>query len=591
MRILKLQQGTEEWNRERFKRLTASEAPAMMTASPKMKRNELLQMKALGTEKEFSDYVQKFLFDKGHEMEALARPIVESIVGEELYPATAESDCGTYLASFDGITMMGDILFEHKMWNEKLAESVRNGELDPEYYWQLEHQLMVSDAEKVCFVVSDGTEENMEYLWYTPVDGRRAELIKGWDQFSQDLFDYEPPAKTEIVIGDTPEDLPALLIQVEGAVKSTNLDLYKTTALRFIESINTDLQTDQDFADAESMVKFCKKSETELDSAKKHALAQTKSIDELFRTVDQLREKLRDKRLKLEKSVKVRKDEIRANLRTQSIEALSKYVGELNEKLEGNLIPDVTPDFGAAMKGKKTVESLQSAVDDELAKAKIVAKDWFTVIRENQFNYNELVTDDLKFLFSDVQQLLLKDPDSFKALIKSRLADHKETEAKRLDAERERIREEESAKLQQEKDAAEVPAGVKQEESPEYSVSQPQETTSLSRTSGAKKYMEGQKPPIELLVNAVAQAFGVPTERAKMFICNAANEIRGYNDSLRIGKKAAAFIARIREARSKDDLLAVGAEIQASTTAGDIDEIDDAWLQTQYRKKQVELRP
>lgn len=64
MRILKLQQGTPEWHAARAKHFTASEAPVMMAASSKMKRNELLEMKALGTEKEISDYVQKFCLTK-----------------------------------------------------------------------------------------------------------------------------------------------------------------------------------------------------------------------------------------------------------------------------------------------------------------------------------------------------------------------------------------------------------------------------------------------------------------------------------------------------------------------------------------------
>src|SRR5690554_2131903 len=322
MRILKLQQGTPEWHAARAKHFTASEAPVMMAASSKMKRNELLEMKALGTEKEISDYVQKFLFDKGHEMEALARPIVEELIGEELYPAVGVSECGEYLASFDGLTMMGDIVFEHKMWNESLAQSVRDEKLDPEYYWQLEHQLMVAEAEKAIFVVSDGTRENMVYMWYTPVRGRRGKLVKGWQQFRDDLSNFEPPAKAEPVVGESPEDLPALLIKVEGQVKETNLATFKQTAINFISSINTDLQTDKDFADAEVMVKFCKRAEDELEQAKKHALAQTQSIDELFKTIDHLKDRLRDKRLTLDKLVKSRKDEIRAQLRVDATDAL-----------------------------------------------------------------------------------------------------------------------------------------------------------------------------------------------------------------------------------------------------------------------------
>ncbi|MFT0547892.1 hypothetical protein ACMHYO_16375 [Allopusillimonas ginsengisoli] len=48
----------------------------------------------------------------------------------------------------DGLTMLGDIVFEHKLWNEELAEQVRAGNLDPHYYWQLEQQLYVAEASR-----------------------------------------------------------------------------------------------------------------------------------------------------------------------------------------------------------------------------------------------------------------------------------------------------------------------------------------------------------------------------------------------------------------------------------------------------------
>ncbi|MDT3250869.1 YqaJ viral recombinase family protein [Serratia sp. root2] len=164
MQIINVQQGSAEWHALRAKHFTASEAPVMMAASSKMRRDELLSMKATGTEREISDWVQANLFDKGHQQEATARIIVESMIGEDLYPATAVDDY--LLASFDGMTMMEDTLFEHKMWNASLAEAVRQQELPPEYYWQLEQQLLVSGADRVIFVCSDGTEENFVSMEY-----------------------------------------------------------------------------------------------------------------------------------------------------------------------------------------------------------------------------------------------------------------------------------------------------------------------------------------------------------------------------------------------------------------------------------------
>ncbi|MBU0536861.1 MAG: hypothetical protein KKF24_15995, partial [Gammaproteobacteria bacterium] len=160
MQILDLVQGSREWSIKRGQHPTASEASPMKGASKNLSRNDLLHMKSTCTEQEFSDFVQKHVLDKGHESEALARPIAEEIVGEELFPATAVDDNNYLLASFDGVTMMENIIWEHKQWNEAKAECVSRDEVPPEDHWQVVQQLVVSGAEKCLYMVSDGTKKN-----------------------------------------------------------------------------------------------------------------------------------------------------------------------------------------------------------------------------------------------------------------------------------------------------------------------------------------------------------------------------------------------------------------------------------------------
>jgi predicted phage-related endonuclease len=85
----------DEWAQFRLTKFGASEAAAMLGISTKAKRTELLHMKHTGTPKEFSDWVQKNILDYGHEVEALARPIIEELIGEDLYPVTCST--GTFL--------------------------------------------------------------------------------------------------------------------------------------------------------------------------------------------------------------------------------------------------------------------------------------------------------------------------------------------------------------------------------------------------------------------------------------------------------------------------------------------------------------
>lgn len=438
MQIINVQQGSAEWHALRAKHFTASEAPVMMAASSKMRRDELLSMKATGSEREISDWVQTNLFDKGHQQEAAARIIVEHMIGDELYPATAVD--GDLLASFDGMTMMEDTLFEHKMWNANLAEAVRQKELAPEYYWQLEQQLLISGAERVIFVCSDGTEENFVSMEYTPVPGRVEALVAGWQQFRQDLENFKPRETKEALQGKAIARLPALMVEIEGAVKQSNLTVYQGQALAFIESINTNLVTDQDFADAEETVKFCDKAENELDLIKGQALSQTVQIDELFRTIDTLREAMRTKRLELTRLVKSRKDEIRAEIVTGAKEALNEHINTLNAQLGAVRLPAISADFVTAIKGKKTLTSLQSAANDELARAKIEANQICDKYQAN-LQLFDAIDPAFKSLFADINQLVGNDSEHLKLLIEQRISNQKKLDEERIERERQALAE------------------------------------------------------------------------------------------------------------------------------------------------------
>lgn len=446
MQIINVQQGSPEWHALRAKYFTASEAPVMMAASSKMRRDELLKMKATGTEREISDWVQANLFDKGHQQEATARAIVENMIGEELYPTTAIDDTGNLLASFDGMTMMEDTLFEHKMWNAALAEAVRQQDLPPEYYWQLDQQLLVSGAGRVIFVCSDGTEENFVWMEYKPVTGRAESLVAGWNQFAQDLENYSPPELKELPAGKSIMRLPALMVEIEGAVKQSNLTVYQGQALAFIESINTNLSTDQDFADAEETVKFCEKAEGELDLIKQQALSQTEQIDTLFRTIDTLREAMRSKRLALTKLVKSRKDEIRADIVSKAKTALNEHISALNVQLGTVRLPPIPADFATAIKGKKTVASLHSSANDELARAKIEANQIYDKYQSNLKLFNA-IEPAYKNLFADIGQIIGNDGEHLKLLIAQRISEQKRLEEERK--EKERLAAEQLAAVQQ----------------------------------------------------------------------------------------------------------------------------------------------
>lgn len=441
-------QGDDAWHALRAQHKPASEAPAMMGDHKQIKRNELLHAKKTGIDRDVHWWVQKYLFDRGHETEALARPIVEELIGEELYPVVGTK--GELLASLDGIDMLETTIFEHKLWNEDLAERVRSKNLEPHYYWQLEQQLLVSGAERAIFVTSDGTKENFEWMEYRPVAGRAEQLVRGWAQFDIDLAAFEPQAPTEpAAVGRAPDNLPALHIEVTGMVTASNLAAFKDHAIAVFGSISRDLQTDQDFANAESTVKWCKSVEDKLEAAKAHALSQTASIDELFNAIDAISESARATRLELDKLVKARKEARRLEIKQAAEQALAAHIETINKRLGKVRLPATPADFSGAIKGKRTITSLQDAVDSELARAKIEANAIAEKIDANLASLRELAADHA-FLFADAQQLVLKENEDLVSLIKVRIAEHLAAEQRRLEAEREKIRAEEQAKLERE---------------------------------------------------------------------------------------------------------------------------------------------
>lgn len=481
MKILNLIQGSPEWHATRATRFTASEAPAMMGVSKYQTRTQLLDQKATGLVPEVDEYQQR-IFDKGHAAEAGARPIAERIISEELYPVTCEDDDGRLLASMDGLTMLEDAGFEHKLWNEKLAEQVKAGNLEPHYTVQMDQQMLVSGAEKILFMCSDGTEENCVWMWYERNEKAIKALIAGWAQFEQDLSNHKP-AEPEApkAEGKAPDALPALSVQVQGMVTASNLKEFEASARATLASINTDLQTDQDFADAEKAVKFCKDVEKRLAGAKENVLGQMQTVDEVVKTIDRISEETRQLRLKLDKAVKEQKEARKLQILNDARGKWNTFMGSLEKSLEKEA--DGLPvtlncsnaDFAGAMKGKKTISSLQSACDDELARAKIEANETAELVRGNIQQLNEHAAD-YKFLFRDFGQICMKPVDDFAAVVKVRIADYRaEQEAKAKRESEEAARREAEQKAQQES-ATKVVEQINSEESEKYVASQGGET-------------------------------------------------------------------------------------------------------------------
>ncbi len=431
-----VQQGTGPWLRLRERFNTASEAPAALGVGRYVTRAELLRQKHTGMAPEHSPATLG-KFAAGHAAEASARPMAEVNVGGELFPVTMTAivDGLPLLASLDGLTMDDTTAWETKLWNEELAAAVRSaadGSALPEHYKvQMDQELLVSGAERCLFTCTDGTPERYVACLYEADQTRFQQLVEGWRQFHRDLAAYVlPDSAPAAPVGRTPETLPALRIEVSGAVTASNLDEFKATALGAIRAVNRELTTDQHFADAEKAVKWCADVESRIEAAKQHALSQTASIDALFKALGDISDEARRVRLDLDKLVTRRKSEVRDSAVAAARKALDAHIATLNGELAPMRVPQPAADFAGAIKGKRSISSMQDALDQVLTVAKIAAEAEARGIRANVATFQREAAG-LEFLFADLGQIVHKAADDFAAALQARIATHRAAEAAR----------------------------------------------------------------------------------------------------------------------------------------------------------------
>lgn len=150
MRILDLQQGSEEWKSWRRTKITASDASSILNMNPWKSKIQVWEEKVFGWEQVFD---QKSLdrMARGTAMEPIARMLYQDLYGIELEPMVIESAEYPFLScSLDGMTETLDHAVEIKCG----ASSYRlaKDEIVPEYYLsQLAHQMLVTGLPSIDY--------------------------------------------------------------------------------------------------------------------------------------------------------------------------------------------------------------------------------------------------------------------------------------------------------------------------------------------------------------------------------------------------------------------------------------------------------
>lgn len=466
MKKLDLIQGTDEWLEARMKYCCASEAPVIMGVSKFMTRNQLLDAKK-GWQKNPDSSFKKMLFQEGHEAEAAARELLELRACEE-FPLVVGLTVVSgieFLASFDGLGESGP--WEHKLYNPTLAENIRNRKLEPLYYWQLEHQMLVCGEDEILFTASDGTEEKLAEMVYRSVPERRKELIAGWKQFLKDLENHELEARQEVIVAQEVAALPAIKYEVKGSLIISNIqECLPIIRERAALEISKKLETDQDFADKDALNKATKAARARLKSILEEVQGEFVSYSEFAQTAAEIDSILQKMQSSGEKQVAEQKEARKREIYTSGMQQINDCAAEWSEKIHpcGVRFLSQSADLNGAMKNKRTIDSLKAAVDQEVVKVKILMNELGEKIDKNMQQYRAIAKEHTT-LFRDIIELATNNEnEAFLAIVKSRIAEHQEAERKKAEELREKIRLEEEAKAKKLADEAIAAAARKAEE-------------------------------------------------------------------------------------------------------------------------------
>lgn len=189
--LLHLVQGTPEWHAHRRNYRNASETPAVLGLSPWQTPFQLWEVKTGRREQAVN-----FAMQRGSVLEVIARETYETETGLVMEPCVMVD--GEYSASLDGISLAGDLILEVKCplkgKDSDTWKQVAEGKVPEHYFYQVQHQLMVSQAGKAHFYVYDS--DGAEGIWVDvlPDVEAIARIRTAWDGFWMSMeSDQAPP--------------------------------------------------------------------------------------------------------------------------------------------------------------------------------------------------------------------------------------------------------------------------------------------------------------------------------------------------------------------------------------------------------------
>jgi putative phage-type endonuclease len=182
LKVLRLEQNSAKWLKVRKSYRTASETPAVLGLSPWVTPGQLA-IEKYGANPPLR--VGNKATQHGHDNEPIARKAYEQKHGRTMKPACVTR--GLFMASLDGWSKDRKIVLEVKSpfsgKNGHTWTHSENGEVEPFYYMQVQHQLMCAGAECCHFVVFDSKSGTFNMIEVGRNEEAFEEILDGWQKF------------------------------------------------------------------------------------------------------------------------------------------------------------------------------------------------------------------------------------------------------------------------------------------------------------------------------------------------------------------------------------------------------------------------
>jgi hypothetical protein len=195
----------------------------------------------------------------------------------------------------------------------------------------------------------------------------RQEEAQQESEWQQERIDAWNKKHGKLINGDLEMSLPALSIDVNTLVIYSNFNEYKTAALIQLETINTELNTDEDFVQAKDDISYCKKVMGSIKECKERIIENCGDLNAILKDLDSLKTDFWAIEKLLSDRVITRQDEIKAKLRAVYTKNALDYTNSTK-----TIYPFKLPLFdpSAKLKGLKTIRSYETKLQESLEEFK-----------------------------------------------------------------------------------------------------------------------------------------------------------------------------------------------------------------------------